>query len=289
MRINIVTGERRKAQLVAGSEWESRDKNTPKGEECEESRSGYIQDGNVTQDPVDLQEAPPSGEPLDVNLDVLYEPWDTDLLAMEIPHSVNGYGCTPNDLQLSLALPEPTGEADDAFMNSSFIASTIPMDSYVRVQRYSFHAACLENAAVLGVAFSQIKDHKCGYDRLVSPWVSQSTQITPEDTVVPDLSPGEAQKRHDHDLYIDCLPFRDFREKLLALRSVEPKIFDEQDFIKDLDYRGAMQCWGPTPWENKSWEVQIWFLNKWWKITGGENGEMGTTSRWWRMFRGELD
>jgi hypothetical protein len=164
----------------------------------------------------------------------------------------------------------------------------IPMDSYIRVRRYSFHAASIENAIILGFTFEQLKDHKCGQDRIGSPWVTLSLYGTFGDAIpAPDLSPGEAQKTYDHDLYIDCLPFRDFREKLLALRSVEPKIFDEDEFIQDIDYKDAMQCWGPTPWEDRSWEVQDWFLKKWWMITGGENGAMGSSSRWWRLLRGE--
>ena len=162
------------------------------------------------------------------------------------------------------------------------------MDSYIRVPRYSFHAASIENAFILGIPWDRIKDHKCGKEPLVSPWRSQlSDAMLDETSVVQDLRPGNGQRRHYHELYIDTLPFKDFREKLLTLRAVDPPIFDEKDFILDLDYRNAMQCWGPMPWENKSWEVQRWFLKKWWMITGGEYGEMAKSSRWWRMFRGD--
>jgi hypothetical protein len=164
----------------------------------------------------------------------------------------------------------------------------IPMDTYVHVPRYSFYAAGVANAAVLGVSFARLQEHKCGGDRMPSPWADHTSHVkVGELTSAPDLIAGEGQRRYDHDLYIDCLPFKEFREKLLALRSVEPKIFDEDDFIQDLDARDAFQCWGPTPWEDRSWEVQPWFLQKWWMITGGENGEMATASRWWRRFRGE--
>jgi hypothetical protein len=185
-------------------------------------------------------------------------------------------------------VPDTYIKPGSAFEDSHSASLSIPMDSYIRVRRYSFHAAGVQNAFVLGITFAQLKDHKCGRDRLVSPWLGGHAMTTlNEHSVVPDLSPSKGQKKYDHDLYIDCLPFKDFREKLLALRSVEPKIFDEEDFIHDLDYRDAMQCWGPTPWEDKSWEVQTWFLRKWWMITGGENGDMGSSSRWWRMLRGE--
>ncbi|KAF2417717.1 hypothetical protein EJ08DRAFT_666381 [Tothia fuscella] len=217
-----------------------------------------------------------------------FESWDTSFDSLEITQSITVD--TPSlGFPVITALSETSSEPANNFMSLNAVSLSIPMDIYIRVQRYSFHAACIENAVALGVTFAQIKYHKCGHDRLVSPWVSQSVYTNlDENAVVPDLSPGEAQKKHDHDLYIDCLPFKDFREKLLALRSAAPKIFDEEDFIRDLDYRDAMQCRGPTPWENKSWEIQTWFLNKWWMITSGESGEMGTCSKWWRMFRGEL-
>jgi hypothetical protein len=164
----------------------------------------------------------------------------------------------------------------------------IPMDTYLHVPRYSFYAASVANAAVLGISFARIQEHECGGDRMSSPWTDRTSHVKlGELTNAPDLVAGEGQRRYDHDLYIDCLPFREFREKLLAIRSVEPKIFDEEDFIQDLDARDAFQCWGPTPWEDRSWEVQPWFLQKWWMITGGETGEMAISSRWWRRFRGE--
>jgi hypothetical protein len=138
------------------------------------------------------------------------------------------------------------------------------MDTYVHVPRYSFYAAGVANAAVLGVSFARIQEHKCSGDRMPSPWADHTSHVKVDElTSAPDLIAGENQRRYDHDLYIDCLPFKEFGEKLLALRSVEPKIL------------------------NRSWEVQPWFLQKWWMITGGENGEMATASRWWRRFRGE--
>jgi len=239
--------------------------------------------------PINLLDVPLTDELLGgFNLNSQSQSCDTSFDNMDILQPITtGTGSSLNGL-LGPAMPDTYGEPGGAFEDSRSVSLSIPMDSYIRVQRYSFHAACIENAFILGVTLVQLKDHKCGHDRLVSPWLSRHVDTTlNEHSVVPDLSPSEGQKKHNHDLYIDCLPFKDFREKLLALRSVEPKIFDEEDFIKDLDYRDAMQCWGPTPWEDKSWEVQLWFLRKWWMITGGENGNMGTSSRWWRMLRGE--
>jgi hypothetical protein len=249
----------------------------------------------------------PAGEPINGVLQPVMQdeiPGMSDFLGADLDYQSLASSASPDDMgaiqplepniealiSSMFGLPQPGSVSQSELPNTSNMMSpSIPMDSYVRVRRYSFHAACIENAFVLGITFDQIKDHKCGNDRLVSPWSNQFLNTTGNTTATaPDLSPGESQQRHDHDLYIDCLPFKDFRGKLLALRSVEPKIFDEQDFIKDLDYRDAMQCWGPTPWENRSWEIQPWFLKKWWMITGGDTGEMALSSRWWRMFRGEI-
>jgi hypothetical protein len=217
------------------------------------------------------------------------QPWEASSDRIEFMPSTLGDTGSSLNFHTSLALPQMDSEPCQDFTIPYVVSPSFPMDSYIRVRRYSFYAACFENALVLGVTFDKLKDHKCGHDRLISLWLRQPTNyLLNENAVSPDLAPGEAQKKHDHDLYIDCLPFKDFREKLLALRSVDHKIFDKSEFIHDLDYRDAMQCWGPTPWENKSWEVKIWFLKKWWMITGGEHGEMGISIKWWRQFRGEL-
>jgi hypothetical protein len=185
-----------------------------------------------------------------------------------------------------VSLTGPQAEVPEYLFASS---PSIPMDSYIRIGRYSFHAACVENANILGISFAQLQEHECNNNRLGSPW-REATDGTPWHHVLsaPDLSPTRGQCSYDHDLYIDCLPFKDFREKVLAVRSVVPRIFDEDDFIRDLDFRDAFQCWGPTPWQSRSWEVQPWFLKKWWMLTDGEVGEMATSSRWWRAFRGEM-
>ena len=215
--------------------------------------------------------------------------WETSAESSESPQSLDladarSLYCNAP----SLDMLRPSFQPTSAPKYPDFTSPPIPMDSYIRVPRYSFHAASIENAFILGIPWDRIKIHKCGQDPLSSPWMSQSVGIEPDDaTIVPDLRPSANQRKHNHELYIDTLPFKEFRDKVLALRAVDPPIFNEKDFILDLDYRNAMQCWGPTPWENKSWEVQQWFLKKWWMITGGENGEMAACSRWWTMLRGE--
>jgi hypothetical protein len=213
-------------------------------------------------------------------------------------------GESSRDLPSNQLLAESNGDTGVA---SYFATPPSPMDSYIRVQRVSFHAACVHNALALGVTLSRIATHTCGDGPLPSPWCQpqpvprgyafEFQHREDEDdspctlallTATPELSPTKNQSKHPHELYIDCLPFPDFREKLLAMQATEPKIFDEDELKLDLDFRDAFVCWGPTPWESKSWEIQTWFLKKWWMITGGESGEMANSSRWWKMMRGEL-
>ena len=39
------------------------------------------------------------------------------------------------------------------------------------------------------------------------------------------------------------------------------------------------------PWEESSWEAAPWFLQKWSLVVGGEKGDLGKQSEWWRIVR----
>jgi hypothetical protein len=92
---------------------------------------------------------------------------------------------------------------------------------------------------------------------------------------------------------MDIFPFPIFRERAIILSSQLPMIFDENELAKDLDNDGLI-CWGSIsgsgtgcPWDKRSWEAQPWFLDKWWMLTGGAEGDLSSQSRWWRGVRGE--
>jgi len=118
-------------------------------------------------------------------------------------------------------------------------------------------------------------------------------------TLGPDLRPSSEQITVEHPPYIDILPFRTLRKNL---------ILRQQDVNKDEFLRDAatgLVCWGGagiarkdrnastgyastgTPWDNRSWEAKAWFLEKYWSLLGGEEGELVRQSEWWRSIRGE--
>lgn len=96
-----------------------------------------------------------------------------------------------------------------------------------------------------------------------------------------DLRPCASQILQPHSLYIDALPFPTLRERIIALRAVEPKVFEDVELWDDIA-SGGVVCWGGraevgsgSPWDVRSWEVKGWFLWKWWMLTGGVEGNWG--------------
>ncbi|KAI3339410.1 hypothetical protein F4824DRAFT_498096 [Ustulina deusta] len=73
---------------------------------------------------------------------------------------------------------------------------------------------------------------------------------------------------------------------------------DEDEFFHDS--LNGLICWGGvgvgrqdrngvgtgTPWDIRSWEAKEWFIQKWWFVVGGEEGELVQQSKWWRALRG---
>lgn len=78
---------------------------------------------------------------------------------------------------------------------------------------------------------------------------------------------------------------------------------DEDEVIHDII--NGLICWGGagmsqrdrnlstgrlstgTPWDSRSWEGRTWFLQKYWAMLGGEEGELVRQSEWWRNMRGD--
>ncbi|KAF2126305.1 hypothetical protein P153DRAFT_434071 [Dothidotthia symphoricarpi CBS 119687] len=205
----------------------------------------------------------------------------------------------PEAMQFSrVARPYASIESSFLFPVDALPAPSIPRDTYIRVHRYSLLNSFMENATMLGYTLDWVTTYGCHLKSLWCPTLPQPQSqmgirvhwredIPAIMKVAPDLAPTATQLQYPHLLYIDIFPFPEFREKMLALRAVRPKVFEEEDFRRDIDTGEAICCWGPTPWEKRSWEAQPWFLRKWWMLTGGEEGEMGSLSRWWRRFRGE--
>jgi hypothetical protein len=114
-----------------------------------------------------------------------------------------------------------------------------------------------------------------------------------------DVRPIREQITTMHRPLIDVLPFPTLRKNLLTSR--DP--IDEEQFYDDL--LNGLVCWGGvgvekgdgdsstgamatgTPWDSRSWEARTWFLQKYWALLGGEEGELVRQSEWWRNMRGD--
>ncbi|KAK1244426.1 hypothetical protein MKX07_003225 [Trichoderma sp. CBMAI-0711] len=167
----------------------------------------------------------------------------------------------------------------------------------IRVTQMSFVAAVLHNATMLGVTATEMFEYESE-----SPFCTpQKTPDTSTDglaftEIKDDLKPTQNQLTQRHHPYIDALPFRAFRERLIALMYAEPPIINRDELCHDLQSDGVI-CWGSfagagtghsgAPWDIRSWEVRPWFLKKYWMITEGAQGEMYQQARWWCELRGE--
>ena len=118
-------------------------------------------------------------------------------------------------------------------------------------------------------------------------------------TLKPDLRPSREQITIKHHPYIDILPFPTLRNNLITQQGE----LDEDNFFQDM--LTGLVCWGGagigkkdrnlstgsastgTPWDVRSWEAKTWFIEKYWNLLGGEDGELIRQSEWWRSLRGE--
>jgi hypothetical protein len=180
----------------------------------------------------------------------------------------------------SLVKPSASIESSSSFPADAMPAPSIPRDTYIRVHRYSLLNSFMENATMLGYTLDWVTTYGCHLKSLWCPTLPQPQSqvgirvhwrenVPAMMKVVADLAPTATQLQHPHLLYIDIFPFPEFREKMLALRAGRLNVFEEEDLMRYMDTGEAICCWGPSPWEKRSWEAQPW-----WMLTGGEEGEM---------------
>lgn len=118
-------------------------------------------------------------------------------------------------------------------------------------------------------------------------------------TLKPDLRPTKEQITVRHHPFIDIVPFPTLRRNLIKYQDE----FDEDEFFHDM--LTGLVCWGGagvgkrdrnlsagyastgTPWDVRSWEARDWFIKKYWRLLGGEDGELVRQTEWWRSIRGE--
>ncbi|KAL7934354.1 hypothetical protein V8C35DRAFT_280096 [Trichoderma chlorosporum] len=170
----------------------------------------------------------------------------------------------------------------------------------IHVRQMSFVAAVLHNATMLGVSAPEMFAHDTESHFYATKKSSNGMEDFVDQAafadVKDDLKPTQNQLTQRHHPYIDALPFRAFRERLIALIHAEPSIINSEELCRDLQSDGVI-CWGSgagagtghsgAPWDIRSWEVRPWFLKKYWMITEGIEGEMYQQARWWCEMRGE--
>ncbi|KAJ9157886.1 hypothetical protein NKR23_g266 [Pleurostoma richardsiae] len=181
-----------------------------------------------------------------------------------------------------------------------------PYINTLRIERLCIASAMRSNCLAIGIT----DDTWCDEDS-ISPFfrspASSSSSVSSEtlvrsvqsifQTLKPDMRPCREQITVSHHPYIDIIPFPTVRANLI--KTIDS--IDEDEFF--YDSLNGLICWGRagvgrrdkegvgsgTPWDVRSWEAKEWFIQKWWFIVGGEDGELVRQSRWWREMRGECD
>lgn len=189
-----------------------------------------------------------------------------------------------------------------------------PYINTLRIERICILEAIMSNCLQIGIT----EEMFCG-DEAVSPFFrpgdgsravssaaggsdNNNTVTTVQrifKTLKPDVRPIKEQITMMHRPVIDVLPFPTFRRNLICS-------FDtvhEEELYHDL--LNGLMCWGGagvgkkdrdastgrastgTPWDSRSWEARPWFLQKYWALLGGEDGELVRQSEWWRNMRGD--
>ncbi|KAH6892621.1 hypothetical protein B0T10DRAFT_295794 [Thelonectria olida] len=180
-----------------------------------------------------------------------------------------------------------------------------PKLNSIRIMRSSFYAAILANSTAIGLFNYEVLnedglspfniDDKVG----CPPSQVAATRARFATRVPQSLAPCDVQLTFPHHPYLDVIPFSEFRQRAVAALTCHPPLFDEEEMCHDLDAEGLI-CWGSqpansekrgiemeVPWDPRSWEPQTWFLEKYWFLVGGLNGEMHTSARLWASRRGE--
>ncbi|KAF5706922.1 flavin-binding monooxygenase [Fusarium mundagurra] len=161
--------------------------------------------------------------------------------------------------------------------------------NHLHMKQFLMVAALRANAELLEVTFQQLTDP----DTISPFYVGDFSISNPDITVAgvgakflhlkPDLRPTAAQINRRHHPYMDLFPCPIFRQRMIELTTAEPPIIDEGDLCRDIEKDGII-CWGSqlsgdhaatgsgVPWDIRSWEMEPWFLRKWWFVVGGSDG-----------------
>ncbi|RPB10515.1 hypothetical protein P167DRAFT_465448, partial [Morchella conica CCBAS932] len=162
--------------------------------------------------------------------------------------------------------------------NPFHLNAPLPRDDFYLTLNYStLFNASLEIGKILQISEKTMLD-----DDATSPFNSPSPVLLPEGTE--DLIPTKKQLDIEHHPYIDMVPFKGFRDRLLDCVAEGEKTgnyFDETKLCHGM-YE-SWGVWGQTPWEARSWEIGEAFARKYWFLM---DEEMIRCTNWWRRQRG---
>ena len=218
-------------------------------------------------------------------------------------------GCASAHIQIQTQGPDPWCHGKFTILNFGPSATAAdPYANHLRVETLCNTAALSTLAMCVGITQEML----CA-DQSLSPFFSSSA-VWADDLVKanmvstvqgvfkilkPDLRPSREQIVIQHHPYIDIIPFPTLRKNLLT----HQQDFDEDEVFHDM--LTGLVCWGGagmgrrdrdistgkastgTPWDVRSWEARLWFLEKYWSLLGGEDGELVRQSEWWRSMRGD--
>ena len=218
-------------------------------------------------------------------------------------------GCLRPHVQVSSSRPKRYRDLQVLNVGSSLFLAD-PYVNTLRVERICIVQAVRSNCLQIGITQAML----CS-DDAISPFFRPGGETVDGSgsdglvrtiqsifkTLKKDMRPISEQITTAHRPVIDVLPFPTLRRNLI--RSGDA--VDEDELYDDL--LNGLVCWGGaglgkrdrdcstgymstgTPWDCRSWEGRSWFLQKYWALLGGEDGELVRQSEWWRNMRGEED
>lgn len=181
---------------------------------------------------------------------------------------------------LAVGYISPTTAADLPAEVTPFI--TIPV--------IPIRVAILMNLEVLGLSLANYQPDSSRSPFITGIFPNLSPQSLPPSVIsahlavrAPDLVPTELQCRVDHHPYLDVLPFRGFRDRLLAvlLREGQDAV-DQVELASDLEK--GLRVWGKCSWDRRGCEWTAAFVSKWAWLVDEEALE---ATNFWRVQRGE--
>ena len=216
-------------------------------------------------------------------------------------------GCLTTHVQVSASVPPTyTDVKFTTILPNAFAAD--PYFNALRVERMCIVQAIFANCLHIGISEDMFCD-----DDAVSPFFRPSSKQADDPgyesvvtstqkiftTLKPDIRPIREQITAKHSPVIDVLPFPTLRRNLIKNRDS----IDEDELYDDL--LNGLKCWGGagvgkrdrnistghistgSPWDGRSWEARVWFIQKYWAMLGGEDGELVRQSEWWRNIQGD--